>query len=314
MKVLIYHNWIPKVGGIETAVYNLAKALDQEGYEVTIGFRGYQVWDSLLKYAQVANVVNLKNQKIKTDVCLIASNHQRPKEVEAKKWLQWVHSDYDRYKLRLVNKDLYDKKKLQFIAVSEHAKKVIERREGIKNTEVIYNLIDEDFGSDKKKPLKLVTASRISPEKGFGRMLQLAQKLKEEGVKFNWVVYGDNMAYPREEEQWKRKFRDIEEVYFVGYKSDITPGLQEADYLVQLSDFEGCPLSILEALKLEIPCIVTDWNGVDEIIEQGENGWILPMSMNINKTHIDKIVKKKPKFEHKPKSTVKEWDKILKKE
>jgi glycosyltransferase involved in cell wall biosynthesis len=304
--IIIYPNYLPKVGGIETAVYQLSKLLTKRGYKVTIAFLGAESNAALFHYAEVADVIRLEtNTKIEGDVCLIASNHLRPRQIEAKKWIQWIHSDYEKYNnLQLVR----NPEVTQYVAVSEHCAKIAQKMFNIK-PKVIYNLLDEEFGSNKEKPLRLVTNSRISPEKGFSRMLQFAKQLKAEGVRFEWRIYGDNSHRPQEYEDVKRQFKDIEEVLFVGYKSDVTMGLLQADYLVQLSDFEGCPYAVLEALQMEVPCIVTDYLGVREIIKDGINGHVIPLDMkNID---IKKIVKKIPKFKYEPLSSIEDWEKLL---
>lgn len=303
-KIVIYHKYIPKVGGIESAVYNLGKRLDRKGYEVTIVYDGVEDPESLYKYAEVGDVVKITaDLNINTDIGLIASNHDIPPQIKADKYFQWVHSDYNKYKL-----DLKNKGKVHYVAVSNHCKKVIEQREGIK-ADVIYNLLDEDFGTDKRRVLRLVSNTRVSPEKGFGRMLEFAEMLKEKGIRFVWVVYGDNSHIVKEYQDWINAFKKIEEVQFVGFKRDITIGLTNADYLVQLSDFEGCPYSVLEAIKMGVPCIVTNWGGVEELIEDGVNGYILPMDMK--GVDIDKIVKKIPKVVPKEYSSIEDWVKLL---
>ena len=305
--IIIYHNYIPKVGGIESAIYNLAKLLDLNGYKVTICFTSCESYQSLFHYAEAGDVVRIvPDREVEADVCLIASNHDIPKQIKAKRFLQWVHSDYEKYKLKLKNVG-----KVEYIAVSNHASKVIKKLEGVES-QVIYNLLEPDFGADKRRVLRLVTNSRVSPEKGFGRMLYLAQKLKDAGVRFVWTVYGDNSHYPNEYYGWVTKFRTIEEVQWVGYKSDVTIGLTNADYLVQLSDWEGCPYSVLEALKMGVPCLVTNWGGVDELIQDGKNGYILPM--DLKEVDIDKIVNKIPKFEPMQYSSIDDWIKLLEKD
>ncbi len=303
---VIYHNYIPKVGGIESAVYNLASGLNKKGYNVTIVYTSAESYESLFHYAKVADVVRVDTREIYCDVCLIASNHLIPDNIKADRYLQWVHSDYDKYNLKLTNKG-----KVEYVAVSKHCSEVIKKREKIE-CKVIYNLIDQDFGNDKRKILRLVTNSRVSPEKGFERAFKLANSLKESNIRFSWVIYGDNSHYPKEYWGWIDKFRPIEEVQWVGYKSDVSIGLTNADYLVQLSDFEGCPLSILEALKMEVPCLVTNWGGVKELITDGVNGYILPM--NMKDIDVDKIVDKIPKFKYKPLSNVDSWIKLIEKD
>jgi glycosyltransferase involved in cell wall biosynthesis len=305
-KVIIYHDYIPRLGGIESAVYNLAKGLDRKGYEVVVAYRSAETHDSLFRYAEVSDVVCVAEEKVKGDVCLVASNHSLNSNIEADRYLQWIHSDYAKYNLRLKNIGDIE----TYVAVSNHAKDVIEEQEGISGVKVIPNLMDKGFGK-KKNYLKLVTCSRVSPEKGFGRMLVFANLLQDNGIDFIWTVYGDNSHYPNEYQNWIEKFKTIEGVYFVGYKSDITPALSEADYLVQLSDWEGCPYAILEALKMEKPCIVTNWGGVEEIIKDGKNGYILPMEIDNYESYLEKIVNNIPKFKYKSLSSINDWIKII---
>ncbi len=306
MRIVLYHEWIPRVGGIESAVYNLGKLLYQKGYEVIIMFKGCEDQRSILSYGDYCNVERVSEDTIECDVCIMASNHDIPPQIQAKKYLQWIHSDYEKYTLDLKNTDRID----QYIAVSKHAAQVAKRLFGVEPV-VIYNLLDPDFGKEnKRKLLRLVTNSRISPEKGFARMVQLAEMLRDE-VRISWVIYGDNSHFPNYEGQVKAMFSHIEEVSFVGYKKDITIGLTDADYYVMLSDFEGCPYAVLEALSQGIPCILSDYLGARELIQEGKNGYILPLDMNVPKSQIKKIVNEVPKFNYKPLSKIEEWEKLF---
>ena len=302
----IYHDYIPKVGGIETAVYNLSKALGKKGYDVTVLYNSVENPSVALHYAEVANIKKLlPGDEIECDICLIASNHSIPNQIKAKRYLQWIHSDYRKYPIKLKNKG-----KVEYIAVSKHCAKVIKELENV-DAKVIYNLLDDDFGARSRRILKLVTNTRVSPEKGLDRMLVFAKKLKEKGVRFVWLVCGDNSWSPRYFEEAKNKFKDIEEVYFVGYKGDITVGLEMADYLVQLSDFEGCPFSILEALKMGVPCIVSGWEGVNELVKEGENGYILNMQLSDLDKKLDLITNRIPKFEYKQLLSIDDWVNLI---
>lgn len=63
---------------------------------------------------------------------------------------------------------------------------------------------------------------------------------------------------------------------FVGYQTDVRPYLVASDVLILPSYREGFPNVILQAGAMGIPCIVTDINGCNEAIINGENGIIIP--------------------------------------
>tara|TARA_B100000795_G_scaffold269882_1_gene260896 strand:+ start:13282 stop:14466 length:1185 start_codon:yes stop_codon:yes gene_type:complete len=97
----------------------------------------------------------------------------------------------------------------------------------------------------------------------------------------------------------------------VGFKSDIRPYLSIANVLAFPSYREGFPNVVLQAGAMGLPCIVTDINGCNEIIEEGKNGWIIPVKdenailnsmrncilhrnkTTIKKSNIRNIIKKK---------------------
>lgn len=307
--LVIYPNYLPKVGGIETAIYELAKALDKDKYFITIAFYNYESEESMRRYAQVANLVQLNGKELNCDVCLMASNFLKPVEIKAKKWLQWIHSDYEKYNdLQLVDNQGID----AYVAVSGHVAKICKKMFNI-DCRVIHNILSPDFSKGKQKPIKLVSNTRISPEKGFDfehdRMLKFARLLKESGRSFSWIICGDNTHMKEYEQKVKEKFKEIQEVSFIGYKTDVLPTLLGSDYFVLLSDFEGCPYGVLEALQVNIPCIVSNWGGVEELIEDGVNGYILPM--DLEGVDINKILDNIPKFKYKEKSGIKAWDNLI---
>ena len=65
-------------------------------------------------------------------------------------------------------------------------------------------------------------------------------------------------------------------IKFMGGQEDIRPFLAAADAFVFPSYREGFPNVILQAGAMGLPCIVTNINGCNEIIENGKNGIIIP--------------------------------------
>ncbi|WHF51449.1 glycosyltransferase family 4 protein [Chryseobacterium gotjawalense] len=63
----------------------------------------------------------------------------------------------------------------------------------------------------------------------------------------------------------------------VGFQTEVRPYFALSDALVFPSYREGFPNVVLQSLAMELPAIVTDINGCNEIITPGENGLIIPV-------------------------------------
>lgn len=65
-------------------------------------------------------------------------------------------------------------------------------------------------------------------------------------------------------------------IRFMGWQEDVRPFLAASDVFVFPSYREGFPNVVLQAGAFDLPSIVTDINGCNEIIIPGENGVIIP--------------------------------------
>lgn len=65
-------------------------------------------------------------------------------------------------------------------------------------------------------------------------------------------------------------------ILFTGYQSDVRPWFVLSDALVFPSYREGFPNVVMQAGAMELPSIVTNINGCNEIIVEGKNGIIIP--------------------------------------
>ncbi|MEJ7645288.1 MAG: glycosyltransferase family 4 protein [Chryseolinea sp.] len=73
-----------------------------------------------------------------------------------------------------------------------------------------------------------------------------------------------------------RFLREDVRVILAGFQKDIRPWLLASDIFVFPSYREGFPNVVMQASLLEVPCIVSDINGCNEIIEDGVTGLIVP--------------------------------------
>ena len=139
-----------------------------------------------------------------------------------------------------------------------------------------------------RKVLHLISATRLTPDKGSRRMEILANALQAADIPFVWDVYSDSA----------KPFGN-ENIIMHKPRLDIIDYIADADYFVQLSDAEGYCYSVVEALSVGTPVIVTDFKVAHEIgVANGKNGWILPMDME--NLPIAEIYKGLKKFKYTP--------------
>jgi glycosyltransferase involved in cell wall biosynthesis len=67
-----------------------------------------------------------------------------------------------------------------------------------------------------------------------------------------------------------------ESVGWLGTRSDVPELLAGAACLLLASDYEGCPLTVLEAMAAGVPVVATAVGGVPELVVKGETGLLVP--------------------------------------
>lgn len=229
------------------------------------------------------------NQKIKCDRFFCMYNPDIIDNVEAKEYINVIHSDYKGQNIKPVIDDKFTKT----IAVSKSVAKTYKELTGI-DCEVIYNPIV----IDKPKPLlKLISATRLTKEKGKERMERLGRLLDQKGIQYQWLVFTND-----------RKVIDNDNIVYMSPRLDITSFIADADILVQLSDCEAYCYSVVESLMLGKPVIVTDLPVYKEIGITDEISYKLPLDFkDIDIKRIEELKGKKIKYTP-PKE---EWDRYL---
>ena len=65
-------------------------------------------------------------------------------------------------------------------------------------------------------------------------------------------------------------------VRFLGAREDVCAVLNEAQICALVSNWEGLPRSILEAMSVGLPVVASDVGGVSEAVREGETGFLVP--------------------------------------
>lgn len=77
--------------------------------------------------------------------------------------------------------------------------------------------------------------------------------------------------------QTESSIKDNKNIIAVGHQKDIRPYVAISEALVFPSYREGFPNVVLQASCMNLPCVVTNINGCNEIIQDGVNGIIIPV-------------------------------------
>ena len=277
-QVVIWTSYAQAIGGIETFIYYFCKQIAKY-YDILV------LYDKMdqQQIARVSKYVECRKNDVKQVIeCdrLIVNRiiDAIPNNIHADTVIQMVHGARIHYADVPQDRD-------KMVCVSKYVKATWTDR--TENAQVIHNIMAMD--KPKTKPLLLVTASRLdAPDKGYKRMVKLAELMDRQGVPFIWICFS-NLGNIRSVPQG---------MVFLQPTLDITPWIQKADYLVQLSDEEAFCYSLVEALELKTAVITTDLAILEEIgMEDNRNGYVVPLDLADD--YDTKKFLKVPKFEYK---------------
>ena len=206
-------------------------------------------------------------------------------EVKAKEYYHIIH--YDPLNVGftpMINPEF------KYIGVSKVACKGWKEKTGL-DIELIYNPLPVEKVEVEKyqdNKIHLISATRLTSEKGLGRMQQLARLLEENKIDYEWVVYTNRQRKPIGRN-----------AIYKEQKLDITPEIAKADFLVQLSDCESYGYTVAESLVQNTPVIITPLEAFKEIgCIHGVNAIICDFSMK--QVDLSMIKEKSLKFDYKP--------------
>ena len=113
---------------------------------------------------------------------------------------------------------------------------------------------------------------RFTQDKGFSELIAAFNKLPE---KAHLVLVGEmDKRIPLPPDTIK-SLKQHSRIHNLGWQNDIRPALTISDVLVLPSYREGFPNTPLQAGAMQLPCIVSDINGCNEIITLNVNGWLV---------------------------------------
>ena len=142
---------------------------------------------------------------------------------------------------------------------------------------VVGNGIDLDAfrGPQRRGPrgagVRLLCVARLAPAKNHALLLRTVARLRESGRDVSLTLVGDGPLRGALEER-ARELGISQRVRFAGRRTDTPAFYRDCDLFVLLSDYEGMPMSIIEAMASGLPVVATRAGGVAELVDDGVNG------------------------------------------
>ena len=122
-----------------------------------------------------------------------------------------------------------------------------------------------------------IFVGRLVRDKGINELIKAFETLQKEIQNLKLLLVGDfeqqlDPLFPETIE----KIKTNQSIIAVGFQDEVRPYFAIANALVFPSYREGFPNVVLQASAMNLPCIVTNINGCNEIITDQINGLIVP--------------------------------------
>ena len=127
-------------------------------------------------------------------------------------------------------------------------------------------------------PISLVTTGRLEWKKGYDYLIKAYSLLQESGVPFKATIIGRGALW----QELQFSIRDCALEQKVELAGAVPPGevinrLKGADIFVLSSVEEGISNAVLEAMALGLAVVCTRCGGMEEVVEDGVNGLLVPV-------------------------------------
>lgn len=142
---------------------------------------------------------------------------------------------------------------------------------------------EPDILTNKPIPYSIAMVSNLLEKKGHDTLIDSLAILKKRGIEVNVRLIGGEINSSQDKYSFKsqliQKAKDnnvFKQLKFYGYTDQVATALQNIPIVVLPSDSEGVPNSIIESMSLKKIVIASEVGAVNEIIENGKNGFLHP--------------------------------------
>lgn len=148
-----------------------------------------------------------------------------------------------------------------------------------KKSSVLYNIIDADQIFAKKESdehtydFDMIYVGRLTYQKDPQRLMRLCARLKESKPDLKVAIVGTG-ELEAEAKALCEELGISENVRFLGFQSNPIKMVSDSKAMILTSRWEGTPMCALEAMALGTPVVSTPSDGMKDLIDDGQNGYL----------------------------------------
>lgn len=147
------------------------------------------------------------------------------------------------------------------------------------NSVVISNPVDlgkkAGMALRTEKRREIVSVGRLMPQKNQSMLIEAFSRIHKKYAEYRLVIYGDG-PYRKIIENQIQEHGLQDYILLPGTVKDLHDRIACAELFVLTSNYEGMPNALTEAMCLGLPVISTEVSGATELIQDGENGLLVP--------------------------------------
>ena len=142
-----------------------------------------------------------------------------------------------------------------------------------------------------KDDFVITSVARIIPYKGHMYLIEIANELIKKSSKFKFLIVGDTLpSYALYEKSIKQKINDLgleNEIKLMGFKNDVSSILKQSDLFIHPAiSPDPLPTVLFESLHNDLPSVATNLGGAIEILDNGNNGLLIPYNDPIKSANL----------------------------
>lgn len=145
-----------------------------------------------------------------------------------------------------------------------------------KNSVIIGNPIAAPIYRGKHNSQDIISVGKLMEQKNHPMLIKAFAKIADEYPNRKVHIFGDGELY-KELQNLINELGMVGRVILEGNTDQVFDAFHKYQYFVMTSNYEGMSNALLEAMLSGMTCISTAWNGIEDIIKDGINGYLVPV-------------------------------------